>query len=138
MHLKLNFSLNIFADVSVLKKNKLLHCSIFCCGNLFMFAWITGEGFTLCKGTTEQPGEDSCFQCPSGTYNQDIINTEEMDFDVPVCRPPDCSCDDGNINYTKKTQKLKCIFSFSIWIKLKDYIKSSEPMLVPFQWIVQW
>ena len=98
MHLKLNFSLNIFADVSVLKKNKLLHCSIFCCGNLFMFAWITGEGFTLCKGNTQQPGEDSCFQCPSGTYNQDIINTGEMDFDVPVCQPLDCSCDYGNIN----------------------------------------
>ncbi|XP_078314306.1 uncharacterized protein LOC111128477 [Crassostrea virginica] len=52
-----------------------------------------GEGFTLCKGNTQQPGEDSCFQCPSGTYNQDIINTGEMDFDVPVCQPLDCSCD---------------------------------------------
>ena len=81
-----------------------------------MFAWITGEGFTLCKGNTQQPGEDSCFQCPSGTYNQDIINTGEMDFDVPVCQPLDCSCDYGNINspleYTKKNQNAFSFFQF--------------------------
>nr|XP_022329794.1 uncharacterized protein LOC111128477 isoform X2 [Crassostrea virginica] len=86
-----------------------------------------GEGFTLCKGNTQQPGEDSCFQCPSGSYNQDIINTKEMDFDVPVCKPLECSCDDVGSKITNYMECMKGQSKICICDREKMYY-GEDPM----------
>ncbi|XP_062571925.1 uncharacterized protein LOC134233890 [Saccostrea cucullata] len=52
-----------------------------------------GEGYSFCKGTSENPGEDVCFRCPKGTYNIDAINTADMPEVWQVCVPQDCSCE---------------------------------------------
>lgn len=55
---------------------------------------ILGEGYRLGDGSMTNP-KDTCYKCPSGTYNRGIIDTAKMaefDYLLDVCAPIDCSC----------------------------------------------
>lgn len=60
-----------------------------------------GEGYRLGDGSMTNP-KDTCYKCPNGTFNRDIIDTAKMaaqfDNQLDVCASIDCSCGhDGTI-----------------------------------------
>lgn len=109
----------------IIKNIIYLNGDFFYISHLFL---ILGEGYRLGDGSMTNP-KDTCYKCPNGTYNRDIIDTAKMaaqiDNQLDVCASIDCSCGHGRLR-PSLTLLCQIIFLYVfVILKCKQFDKNS-------------
>lgn len=109
----------------IIKNIIYLNGDFFYISHLFL---ILGEGYRLGDGSMTNP-KDTCYKCPNGTYNRDIIDTAKMaaqiDNQLDVCASIDCSCGHGRLR-PSLTLLCQIIFLYVfVILKCKKFDKNS-------------